>query len=86
MYRNDKIFNRDNFSPNFKLKICQKFEISQPEVINYLLDVFCLANFKYLTDFKFKIRVWPPCYFRNEFKLEQSGQIFNFKFSKEFQN
>jgi hypothetical protein len=40
-----------NFSPNFK------FKISQPKVINYhLLGDFCMTNFKFLTDFKFKIR------------------------------
>jgi hypothetical protein len=46
-----------NFSPNFKFKICQKFKISQPKVINcHLIGDFCLANFKFLTAFKFKIR------------------------------
>jgi hypothetical protein len=38
-----------NFSPRFKFKICQKFEIIQPKVIS-------LANFKFLIDFKFKTR------------------------------
>ncbi len=46
-----------NFSPNFKFKICQKFKINQPKEINcYVLDDFCMANLKFLTDFKFKIR------------------------------
>ncbi len=45
------------FSPNFKFKICQKIKINQSKVINcYVLGDFCLANFKFLTDFKFKIR------------------------------
>jgi hypothetical protein len=38
--------------PNFK--ICQKFKINQPKVINcFALGGFCLANFKFSTDFKF---------------------------------
>ncbi len=46
-----------NFSLNFKFKICQKFKISQPKVINSsVLGDFCLANFKFLTDLKFKIQ------------------------------
>jgi hypothetical protein len=45
------------FSPIFKFKICQKIKINQSKVINcYVLGDFCLANFKFLTDFKFKIR------------------------------
>jgi hypothetical protein len=46
-----------NFSASFKFKIGQKSKISQPKVINYyLLGDFCLASFKFLPDFKFKIR------------------------------
>ncbi len=46
-----------NFSPSFKFKICQQFKISQPKVINcHLIGDFCLANFKFVTDFKFKTR------------------------------
>ncbi len=46
-----------SISPNFKLKICQKLKISQPNVINCsVLGDFCLANFKFQTEFKFKIR------------------------------
>ncbi len=46
-----------NFSPKFKFKICQKFKVNQPKEINcYVLDDFCMANFIFLTDFKFKIR------------------------------
>jgi hypothetical protein len=46
-----------SFSPSFKFKVCQKFKISQPKLINcHLLNDFSLANFKFLTDFKFKTR------------------------------
>jgi hypothetical protein len=47
----------DNFSPNFRFKICQKFKINQSKVINcHVFGNFHLANFKFLTDFKFKTR------------------------------
>jgi hypothetical protein len=53
----NKLLRESNFLPNFKFKICQKFKISQAKVFNcHLLADFCLANFKFLTDFRFKIR------------------------------
>jgi hypothetical protein len=45
-----------NFSPNFIFKICQKFNTSHPKVSSrHLLGDFCLANFKFLTDFNLKL-------------------------------
>jgi hypothetical protein len=46
-----------SFSPNFKFKICQKFKISQTKITKYrAVNYFWLADFQFLTDFKFKIR------------------------------
>ncbi len=60
-----------NFSPSFKFKICQKFKISQPKVINCsLLGDFCLANFKFLAYFKFKTR-WETGHWTLEWSVKK---------------
>jgi hypothetical protein len=44
-----------NFSQDFNFKICQKFKINQPKIINCsVLGDFCLAYFKFLRDLNLK--------------------------------
>jgi hypothetical protein len=67
---------RDLTKLPLKFKICQKFKISQPKVINcQLIGDFWLANLKFLTDFKFKTR-WEIGHKSTELRNNQVLQLF----------
>jgi hypothetical protein len=73
-----------DFSPDF-LKL--KLKISHPKEINcHLLVDFCLANFKFLTDFKFNLSEKSAVSFSLglKFKICQTLKFTDFKFKTQF--